>query len=365
MIIYFVNFPDAIPDFLLHLGFIDDIGVLAFIMGQLKVEIDDYKKFKISKKQGKIMIDKYKGTLLGLAIGDALGTTLEFLEKEDLDGKLHTEIIGLGKLNLNKGDWTDDTSMALCLAESLISCQSFDAYDQMNKYVKWYKEGYMTPNGKCVDIGMGTLRALSFYQITKNPYLFGDENSLGNGSIMRLAPIPMFFYPNIEDTLKYSSLSSKMTHPGELCLQSCKALALIIFNAFEGKNKEDMLDIIDPEIYGITDFEVCHILKGSYKEKSEDDIKNSGFVLDTLEAALWAFYTTDSFEDALIKAVNLCGDADTIGAVCGQIAGAYYGVDNIPERWLSVLTAREMIKEKAQELYEISIKKTSNSEYKR
>lgn len=351
-LIYFVNPFDLIPDFLLHVGFIDDIGVLTFIMSQFKNEIETYKIYKENSKLNKKLLDQYKGCLVGLATGDALGTTLEFLEKDDLeDGYIHSEIIGMGKLNLDKGDWTDDTSMALCLAESLIENKGFDATDQMNKYLKWYQEGYMTPKGKCVDIGMGTLRALSSYKRTNDPYSFGDDQSLGNGSIMRLAPIPMFFYPDLNNILVYSEQSSRTTHPGELCLQSSRALALIIYNAFEGYTKEEMLNINDFERYGITDFEVINILKGGYKSKTEEEIKNSGFVLDTLEAALWAFYTTETFEDAIIKAVNLCGDADTIGAVCGQIAGAYYGYESIPERWINVLKYREMIENKATSLY--------------
>ena len=352
-IIYFVNPFDLIPDFLMHFGFIDDIGVMTFIMGQFKTEIDNYRLYKEGKGMDNEILDKYKGSMVGLAVGDALGSTLEFMEKDDLEeGYVHSEIIGKGKLNLAKGEWTDDTSMALCLAQSLIEQKGFDANDQMEKYTKWYENGYMSPNSKCVDIGMGTLRALGTYKRTQDPYSFNDTESLGNGSIMRLAPVTLYFHPDLNAALNYAEESSKPTHPGDLCLQSCRALSLIIFKAIEGESKDSILNIENPEEFGITDFEIINLLKGGYKEKAEDEINNSGFVLTTLEAALWCFYHTDDFESALIKAVNLCGDADTIGAVCGQIAGAYYGYNAIPERWLESILKRELIEEKALQMYQ-------------
>ncbi len=351
-IIYFVNPFDLIPDFLLHFGFIDDIGVMTFVMSQFKTEINNYRLYKEGKDMNDDILNNYKGSMLGLAVGDALGSTLEFMEKDDLeDGYIHSEIIGQGKLNLAKGEWTDDTSMALCLAQSLIDKKGFDANDQMEKYTRWYENGYMSPKNKCVDIGMGTLRALGTYKRTQDPYGFNDTESLGNGSIMRLAPVTLYFHPDINSALDYSEESSKPTHPGNLCLQSCRALSLIIFKAIEGETKDKILNIETPEEFGITDFEVINLLKGGYKSKNEDEINNSGFVLTTLEAALWCFYHTDNFEDALIKAVNLCGDADTIGAVCGQIAGAYYGYDAIPERWLESILKRDLIEEKAMQMY--------------
>ncbi len=127
---------------------------------------------------------------------------------------------------------------------------------------------------------------------------------------------------------------------------------MIIFKAIEGESKDSILNIENPEKFGITDFEIINLLKGGYKDKNEDEINNSGFVLTTLEAALWCFHHTDDFESALIKAVNLCGDADTIGAVCGQIAGAYYGYNAIPERWLESILKRELIEEKALQMYQ-------------
>lgn len=283
-------------------------------------------------------LDKCKGSLLGLAIGDALGTTLEFRSPGSFTPI--TDLMGGGVFGLTAGKWTDDTSMALCLADSLIEKKGFDAFDQLSKYLLWYKEGYNSSTGNCFDIGNATRQALFLYEDSGQPYCGdSDRNSAGNGSIMRLAPVPIFYHSNPIDLLKYSALSSKTTHSSAQCIDACIYMSAIIAGAINGMSKEEILscDVVKnfykPELIKLDDT-ISEILDGSFKIKQPPKIYGSGYVVKTLEAALWAFYNTSDFESGALKVVNLGDDADTTGAVYGQIAGAYYGLKGIPEKWL-------------------------------
>ena len=293
------------------------------------------------------LLNRQKGSLLGLAIGDALGCTLEF--KKPGTFKPITTIIGGGVHKLKAGQWTDDTSLALCLAQSLIDCKGFDAKDQMQKYCKWDEEGYMSSTGKCFDIGNATLKALDKFRATGEPYSgMTEESSAGNGSIMRLAPIPIYFSQNPEDALKYAALSSKTTHANEMCVDACRYMAGIMLGLLSGESKETVLT---HEYSPINNYflnnPLCEAIRevanGSFKRKQPPQIKGSGYVVESLEAALWSFYNTDNFREGALKAVNLGNDADTTGAIYGQIAGACYGIDKIPSNWISVLSFRELI----------------------
>ncbi len=300
--------------------------------------------------------DRYKGCLVGLAVGDALGVPLEFCKRGFLPKV--TEMIGQGPFWLAPGEWTDDTSMALCLANSLIEKQRFDEIDQLDKYCKWMDEGYMSVTGKLFDIGDATADALCNYKKTGISSGNTHEKSCGNGSIMRLAPIPMV-YRDKNDLFKLAMDSSKTTHAHKKCMYSCAFFAYLINLALNGESKDKIL-----ESYTFPfsmEAELENVIAGSYKNKTEDQIKSSGYVIDTLEAALWAFYTTDSFEDGCIKVVNLGDDSDTVGAVYGQIAGAYYGYSNIPTRWLDKLSNRQMIEDISIKLYNLHENKSTES----
>ena len=262
-------------------------------------------------------------------------------------------MIGGGPFRLNPGEWTDDTTMALCLAQSLVDFEGFNPKDQMDKYWAWIESGYMSSNGRMFDIGDTTSEALCQYRKTCNP-MSGDtdKKKAGNGSIMRLAPIPLFFM-NSDFMLKYSRLSSMTTHASDDCVDSCVILSLAIYYALKGFPKNVVLDLFtEPPI--IKSPLVIDIAKGTYKNKTEDQIKSTGYVIDTLEAALWCFHTTDTFEDGCIKAVNLGDDADTTGAVYGQLAGAYYGVGAIPQRWLDKVVKSDIIIDLANKLYHLN-----------
>ncbi|HPA08903.1 MAG TPA: ADP-ribosylglycohydrolase family protein [Methanoregulaceae archaeon] len=276
-------------------------------------------------------MERYQGCLLGLACGDAVGTTLEFKPRGSFEPI--SDMIGGGPFNLEPGQWTDDTSMALCLAESLIERNGFDPLDQMERYLRWYRTGYLSSTGVCFDIGGTTASALRRFEKTSDPFSGPtDSHSAGNGSLMRLAPVPLFFFPDRDVMIFYAGESSRTTHGAKECIDACRLFASILFNALSGMDKERVFFDHDETI--VESPAVREILKGSYKGKAEDQIKGTGYVVKSLEAALWCFYTTNTFKEAVLKAANIGDDADTTAAICGQVAGAHFGGDGIPDSWL-------------------------------
>jgi ADP-ribosylglycohydrolase len=228
-------------------------------------------------------LDKCKGALLGLAIGDALGTTLEFKRPGTFDPI--TDMVGGGVFNLQAGKWTDDTSMALCLADSLIEKEGFDAFDQLGKYVKWMNEGYNSSTGTCFDIGNATRQALYLYESTRQPYC-GDKSrdSAGNGSIMRLAPIPIMYFNDSQKLMLNASLSSQTTHAAPQCIDACIYMSMLMAGAIKGNTKEELLS----ECFSLTpnfwaslrmDEKIKEIAMGSFKTKEPPQIYASGYVV--------------------------------------------------------------------------------------
>ena len=304
-------------------------------------------------------IDRYLGSLQGLAVGDALGTTLEFAEPGTFTPI--TDMVGGGPFSLRPGEWTDDTSMALCLAESLVEKNSFDPRDQMERYLRWWKEGHLSHSGNCFDIGNTTRKALSQFEITQDPFSgSSDSFAAGNGSIMRLAPVPMFYSREPELAIMKSAESSRTTHGANEAIDACKYLGAIIAGALNGATKDELLS----EHYcPIDDYwknnplvpKIDDIAMGSFKRKDPPDIKGTGYVVQSLEAALWAFNKGNTFEEGCLLAVNLGDDADTTGAVYGQIAGAYFGEQGIPQKWLTNLAMRPTILDLAHRLFDSSL----------
>ncbi len=296
------------------------------------------------------LLDRFRGCLLGLAVGDAVGTSVEFKPRGSFDPV--TDMTGGGPFGLPAGAWTDDTSMALCLATSLIEKNGFDAKDQMERYLRWYQEGYLSSTGKCFDIGITTRMALHNFQKTGNPFSGStDPRTAGNGSIMRLAALPMFYYPDLKSIMHFASQSSRTTHAALECLEACQILAGVIYRAFEGRNKQNVL--VERDLLPLTSETLKEVSYGDYFEKAASQIQGTGYVVQSLEAALWSFWTTDNFEAATLKAVNLGDDADTTAAVCGQVAGAFYGESGIPQHWLKKLVMRDEISSLAEQLYRL------------
>ena len=284
--------------------------------------------------------DRARACLLGLAVGDAVGTTAEFRPRGTFAQV--TDMMGGGPFELEPGEWTDDTSMALCLAESLIERSGFDARDQMERYCRWWREGHFSVRNRCFDIGTTVSAALLKFERFGEPFSGSTSpGTAGNGSIMRLAPVPIFCADDLDRAVSWSRESSRTTHGAMECLDACAVLGALLHYLLIGLSKEVALERL--KTLQLESPRVRDVASGSYVGKEDRLIGSTGYVVHTLEAALWSFERTGNFEDAILCAVNLGEDADTTGAVCGQIAGACYGLDGIPGGWLDKLAMRAEI----------------------
>lgn len=300
---------------------------------------------------------KFIGSLIGLAVGDCVGAAVEFSPPGTFTPV--NDMIGGGPFDLEPGEWTDDTSMALCLAVSIIENKGFNAEDQMQRYVRWYKEGYLSSKNVCFDIGNATREALHQYMKTGEPYSGpSDPYKAGNGSIMRLAPVPLFWSYDMEKAIYFSGESSKTTHQAAETIDACYFLGALIAGAVNGMAKDELLSkgfvgFVEDKIGRALSQKIKEVAEGSYKHRMPPQIKGSGYVVHSLEAALWAFARTDSFKEGLLMVVNLGDDSDTTGAIYGQLAGAFYGISAIPEKWVNQLVQVEFIRETAIQLFEL------------
>ncbi len=293
------------------------------------------------------LVERYHGAMLGLACGDALGVALEFQSPGSFEPI--TDMIGGGVFNCQPGQWSDDTSMALCLAESLIEKRGFDAADQMRRYLRWYREGHLSSTGNCFDIGNTVSAALQRFEQSGEPFSGSSEpRTAGNGSLMRLAPIPLAFARDPRRAMELAAEMSRTTHAAPEAVDACRYFTGLIIGALRGESRETLLQPRYTPVEGIWQERplsprIDEVARGSFKQKQPPDIRGTGYVVHSLEAALWAFCNSGSFEEGALMAVNLGNDADTTGAIYGQLAGAYYGVEGIPERWREKLFQREMI----------------------
>jgi ADP-ribosyl-[dinitrogen reductase] hydrolase len=278
---------------------------------------------------GSPLQDRFRGCLLGLAVGDAIGTSVEFKPRGTFEPV--TDMVGGGPFGLQAGQWTDDTSMALCLATSLVE-KGFDLHDQMVRYNRWRKEGYLSSTGTCFDVGTTVAQALARFRDTGNPLQgSSDPKTAGNGCIMRLAPVPMFYFPDESLAGEQCAKSCLTTHGTAECLDAAHLFGRMLVRALGRAAKESILNA-GAEI-SFASPGIVAIATGAFLEKPESQIRGSGYVVESLEAALWCFARTHSYADAVLAAVNLGDDADTTGAVVGQLAGGFYGSGAIPPRW--------------------------------
>lgn len=291
--------------------------------------------------------DRYRGALLGLAAGDALGTTLEF--SAPLPEPPLTDMVGGGPFGLLPGHWTDDTAMALCLAESLVEVQGFDLYDQMQRYRRWYRDGHLSSTGTCFDIGATVAAALRRFERGANPLAGStDPQHGGNGSLMRLAPVPLAYAADPPEAIRLAGVMSATTHAAPEPVDACRYYARLIVGALQGHPKAVLLGArYSPVPDGWQGAPlapaIAAIAAGSFKDRQPPAIRGSGYVVHALEAALWAFWHTDDFASGALAAVNLGEDADTTGAIYGQLAGAYYGIEAIPAAWRVKLARADLI----------------------
>ena len=269
--------------------------------------------------------------------------------------------------------------MTLYLAQSLIDSRGFDAQDQVQKYIAWFREGYMSsvPERGYFDIGIGTQAVLGAWDVhfEENGYgkpgsygaraitedgqrminsQFKKESCCGNGSLMRVLPIALAFHAiGIDETIKHAKKSSQVTHPHSRCQEACSIYTHLVVNVQQGLDKGALAETVATA--SNEDEPLRERLRGyknldSWAQQVESNIRSTGYVIDTLEAALWAFFITDTFEDGAIRAVNLGDDADTVGAVYGGLAGAFYGFDAIPTRWMKSLIQKNLLEQACQGL---------------
>ena len=285
--------------------------------------------------------DRATGALVALACGDAVGTTVEFARPGTFPPL--NDMVGGGPFRLEAGQWTDDTSMALCLAESIVDRAGLDPADQLRRYLLWRDQGYLSSNGCCFDIGSTTARALERFRSTgdvTDPH--PDENAAANGSLMRLAPVPIRWHGDVAAATTAAGESSRTTHPARRPVDACRALGAMTAALIAGADPET---VFDP---GFWQFGPLHpaveaVVRGSWRTKHPPEIRGSGYCVDALEAALWAVVGAESLSDALLRAANLGDDADTTAAIAGQLAGARFGAAAVPPAWQVRLTGWERI----------------------
>ena len=297
------------------------------------------------------LADRALGALVGLAIGDALGAPVEFCRRNTFAPV--TDMRAGGYFKLPAGAWTDDTAMALCLGESLIDHPHLDQKDLLDRFCLWAEKGANTSTGVCVGIGQNTLRVLGNYH--RNGALLAPETrqkSDGNGAIMRLAPVAVRHWHNPVEARRVADLQSRTTHYSVLSAAACESLALTLCALIGG---QDWTQASSPTPSNHWPDAIKAFSSEDWQKRDQDTISSTGFVVHTLEAALWAVDTTDSFAAALLKAVNLGDDADSVGAVAGQLAGARYGLSAIPTNWLDALILRETIENIGQTLFNASL----------
>lgn len=295
-----------------------------------------------------LLLDRAKGAFVGLAVADAVGTTLEFLPR---DQRNITDMVGGGPFALRAGEWTDDTTMALCLAETYLAKQQLDLTDFRNRMVNWYRYGVNSVTGVCFDIGMATRYALEQY-ISHGPDWFGntDPETAGNAAIIRLSPAAIFQRHSLLHTLCDAEQQGRATHGAPESLDSSRLLGLVLHKLLNGANKQQAMS---PHLCPFN-ARTALINAGEYKMKTRQQIRSTGYVIDTLEAAMWSVWHTDNFRDAILLAANLADDADSVAATAGQIAGALYGYSGIHQEWRARLAEEKRISTIAEDLFKLS-----------
>ncbi|MCV2869867.1 ADP-ribosylglycohydrolase family protein [Defluviimonas sp. WL0002] len=294
-------------------------------------------------------LDRAQGCLLGLAVGEAIGSAVEYLPRDGFDEV--TGPAGGGPLDITAGEWTDGMAMALCLARTMIATGTVEQYDFMQRLQAWLTAGENTVHGKCVAIGDTTRTAIESFIETDEPSAgLQDPDSAGNGSLIRLAPLAILAARHAEIARFLSSKQSRATHATHECLDACELFTAQLVDALNGADKAKALR---PRVMQLAPNSLA-INGGEFKEKSREDVRSSAYVIDTLDAALWAIWTTDTFDEAVLRAANLGGDAAGVAAVAGQLAGALYGFRSIPTEWRDCVAMGDDIKDLSAKLLTMS-----------
>jgi ADP-ribosylglycohydrolase len=296
------------------------------------------------------LADRVQSTILGGAVGDALGVPVEFKRRGTFKV---TGMTGCGTYNQPEGTWSDDTSLTLCLMENIIENGSDESL--MKKFSDYLKHGYMTPYGECFDIGRTTINAIEAYRMGTPPEQCGQsgENDNGNGALMRIAPV---VFLNVGDESLYSRIGkterySRLTHAHPRSVFGCILYVEFMRQLYLGKEKGAALDCAIGIAASLKEYEkqfshYDRIMSGIINILEQESVRSGGYVVDTLEAAVWCFFRHDNFKDTVLEAVNLGGDTDTTGIVAGSLAGMYYGIEALPDEWVNALAKANDIKER-------------------
>ncbi|WP_069649352.1 ADP-ribosylglycohydrolase family protein [Caloranaerobacter ferrireducens] len=296
--------------------------------------------------------NKILGAILGFCVGDALGVPVEFKSREELKKEPVTDMIGYGTYNQPPGTWSDDTSLTLCLVESL--CNGLDLEDIGERFVRWYYDSYWTPYNKTFDVGNTTKEAIIKISKGVSPEQAGldDEHSNGNGSLMRVLPLA-FYLKNFKDEEKYNVIYkiSSITHKHSRSILACSIYVEYAINLLKGYSKKEAYKNMKENIinfYSNTVFRnefdsYNRILEHDIARLKKEEIKSSGYVVDTLEAVFWCFLNRDGYKEIVLTAVNLGNDTDTIAAITGGLAGIYYGIEAIPKKWIDAVARKKDI----------------------
>ncbi|KAL4924705.1 ADP-ribosylglycohydrolase family protein [Aspergillus undulatus] len=314
-----------------------------------------------------VIKSRIKGSVFGVAVVDALGAPVEFQPRGSFDPV--TDFQHNANFSLVPGTWTDDTSLTLCLAKAHIDSKgTFVAQSAIRNYINWYDHGYLSATDYCFDIGSATAKALTIWKqyFDQSPDVqrddpLGHENGqpaidrvlkrercCGNGSLMRVSPIGLVYFRDMNKALEHAAASSDATHPYPTCAECCKIYTKLFVRTLNGASKEELAAEVASTIF--QDKNVKKRLSRytriqDWQATPERDIDSSGYVVSTLDAALWSLFTTETFESGALKVVSLGWDADTVGAVYGGLAGAFYGLEAIPSRWVEGLQKRDVVEE--------------------
>ena len=317
-----------------------------------------------ARKNMRKMIDRIKSVMIGHAIGDALGVPVEFDSREKIAENPVTDMRGFGTYPVPAGAWSDDTSMSLAALDAM-SNAAWNTFDVLVNFSKWLTDAYYTPTGETYDVGKTCMRSIlgfiNKYYVEGEGFIKTDsfdpceiglkgERDNGNGSLMRIHPFVLYAYFNKLAHFEWMAMirtGSSLTHAHDRSLMGCYIYGYCLTELLRNPSMQTLKGAIDfarKDLDYLPEFEhYSRIFDPNFASIPESEIKSTGYVVDTLEAALWCVLTTDNYKDCVLKAVNLGGDTDSIAAVAGGLAGALYGLKGIPKEWMATLIKREYI----------------------
>jgi ADP-ribosylglycohydrolase len=297
---------------------------------------------------------RFLGALVGLAVGDALAAPTQQWDPGTFEPV--AALTGGGVYDLPAGGWTDDTAMALVLGESLLACRGFDARDQIDRYLRWRQEGYLTATDRCVGLRAGVAKALAAAQWRRQVFPGSHApRQLDPEPLSRVAPAVLFAFPALDTAVRLAGDAARITCQAPVVVDACRAFAAMIHVALQGGPKDEVLS---PTLSGQLEGapirpRMRSLLRRRYRSKQPGQMRSGSTTLQVLEAALWAFDRTSTFAEGALLAVNLGGNSDVVGAVYGQLAGAYYSIAGIPEAWRCELSRLGLIESLADELFRV------------